>query len=187
MSIWLAVGLTWAAWGGDENLAMLPGQVTGLSGEEVSLCPPEDGALVMVFLWSACPISNRYAPRLNELAAEWKEKRVRFVGLYVDPMSAEADLIRHRKEYGLVMPMARDMGTRIARLLGVERVPCAVVLDGRRRVRYLGRIDDQFYALGRNRASARSHDLREAVDCVLEGRMIERDRTEVIGCDLPPP
>jgi thiol-disulfide isomerase/thioredoxin len=164
-----------------------PAELVGLDGEKVTLSAPEAGALVMVFLWSECPISNRYAPRLNELAAGWKMQPVRMVGLFVDPTRPDEELKRHAEEYGLMFPVARDKDVEIARGLRVEKVPCAVVIDGAGKVRYRGRIDDRFFALGRNRPAATTDDLKDAVGAVLAGKQPATVETEVIGCDLPLP
>jgi peroxiredoxin len=169
------------------DCAKPPAELMGLEGEKVALSAPEGGAVVMVFLWSECPISNRYAPRLNELAAGWKKQPVRVVGLFVDPTRPDEELKQLAAEYGLKFPVARDRDVEIARGLGVEKVPCAVVIDGVGQVRYRGRIDDRFFALGRNRPAATTDDLKDAVGAVLAGKAPATTETEVIGCDLPLP
>src|SRR5205823_500750 len=56
-----------------------------------------------------------------------------------------------------------------------------VVLDGERRLRYRGRIDDQ-YRLGGARETATRHDLREALEELLAGKDISAPETPVDGC-----
>src|SRR5262249_17282341 len=69
------------------------------------------------------------------------------------------------------------------RALGVRRTPEVVLLDGERRLRYRGRIDDQ-YRLGGARPAAARRDLKEAIDAVLAGREVAAAETEVDGCPI---
>ncbi|MEW4570482.1 redoxin family protein [Tautonia sp. JC769] len=160
-------------------------EVLGLDGSPLSLQAPDGGALAIVFLWTPCPNSNQYSPTLNRLAARFDSDRVRFVGLYVDADLTDAQVASHAREYGLEFPIGRLGAGRLARELGVETVPSAVVLDDQGVVRYLGRINDRFYDLGRRRQIVRSEDLLDAISAVLSGDPVREPRTEAIGCTLP--
>ena len=61
------------------------------------------------------------------------------------------------------------------------RTPEVVVLDAERRLRYRGRIDDQ-YRLGGNRAAPTRRDLQDALDEVLAGKDVTVPQTPVDGC-----
>ena len=52
---------------------------------------------------------------------------------------------------------------------------------------YRGRINDLFEGPGRRRPSARTHDLRDALDAAFSGRRPDPDRTTAVGCILEPP
>src|SRR5690606_32654666 len=80
----------------------------------------------------------------------------------------------------------KDWGGAVARALGVERTATAVVLDGERRLRYRGRIDDQFRFGGVRPAPSRD-DLALALDDVLAGREVAVAETPVDGCKLTRP
>lgn len=162
-------------------------RVPGLDGSDVELKAPQGGVLAIVFLWSECPISNRYAPTLQAMSGRWPSSSVTFVGLFVDPDRPLGALKTHADEYALAFPLARDPGSAVAKELGVEIVPTAVVIDDRGRVRYRGRVDDQFYALGKNRPAATSHEFRDAIDAILAGRPVATPETEAVGCTLPVP
>src|SRR5262249_58682672 len=66
-----------------------------------------------------------------------------------------------------------------------------VLLDKERRLRYRGRIDDQ-YRLSGVRPTPSRHDLKEALDAVLTGKEVKVKETPVDGClitqtELPAP
>jgi hypothetical protein len=56
------------------------------------------------------------------------------------------------------------------------------VLDTRGAIKYRGRIDNFYAALGKPRQRATSHDLRNALAAVVAGRTVEPPRTEALGC-----
>ncbi|WP_158633367.1 redoxin domain-containing protein [Tautonia sociabilis] len=162
-----------------------PIELTGVDGEPIVLKAPEGGVLAVVFLWTPCPISNQYSPTLNAIAGQADATRVRFVGLYVDADLTDEEVADHAREYALEFPIGRRGAVGLARSLGLETVPSAIVVDDRGRIRYRGRIDDQFFDLGRRRQIVRSHDLKDAIAAVLAGEAIAEPRTEAIGCSLP--
>jgi hypothetical protein len=160
-------------------------EVLGLDGTPLPLQAPDGGALAIVFLWTPCPNSNQYSPTLNRIAARFDSDRVRFVGLFIDADLTDAQVATHANEYALDFPIGRLGAGRLARELGIETVPSAVVIDDHGVVRYLGRINDQFYDLGRRRQVVRSEDLLDAISAVLSGDPVREPRTEAIGCTLP--
>src|SRR5207248_5745088 len=120
---------------------------------------------------------------LQALEREYRDKGVQFVAVNAaedDSVVAMAtQAVRHEIEF----PFVKDFGGACARALGMRRTPEAVVLDADRRLRYRGRIDDQ-YRLGGGRPAATRHDLKEAVEAVLAGRAVAAPETEVDGCPI---
>lgn len=169
--------------GGQERFAGVA--VRAIDGDEMTLVAPNSGALVIVFLWTSCPNSNQYSPTLIRIAQDFMGKPVRMVGLFVDEDRTNAEVASHADDFALEFPIGREGAVRLAKELGVETVPSCVVIDDSGSVRYLGRINDQFYDLGRRRQVVRSDDLREAISAVLEGEPVRNPRTEAIGCSLP--
>ena len=54
-------------------------------------------------------------------------------------------------------------------------------MDAQRRIRYRGRIDDQ-YAIGTARPQPQCHDLQRAIDQLLAGQPVAVPSTEIVGC-----
>jgi len=140
-------------------------------------------AFVLVFTNTSCPMARRYLPVLQALAQEYRTKEVQFVAVNAaeeDSIVAMAtQAVQHEVEY----PFVKDFGGVCARALGVRRTPEVVVLDGEQRLRYRGRIDDQ-YRLGGTRVAPTRRDLKEALDAVLAGRAVAVAETEVDGCPI---
>ncbi len=159
--------------------------VHGPDGKLVELKAPAKGASVLVFYSSECPISNAYSPTLNRLAAEFPPDRARIVGVCVDPDLTNDEIKTHAKDFALKFPIIRDRNGALAARLGATVTPEAFVVDDAGRVRYHGRIDDQF--IGRRKANAvpATNELRDALQAVLSAREVAVEHVEAVGCPLP--
>lgn len=138
-------------------------------------------ATVVVFISVGCPVSNAYLPHLNDLAKKYREKGVALVGVHSNDQDTAADIEQHRKEFAVAFPVIKDDSQCLADALGAERVPEAVVLDGKQIVLYRGRIDDR-YAVGGRKDQPTRTELVAAIDELLAGKKISVARTEVSGC-----
>ena len=156
-------------------------------GKPLTLAAPAEGATALVFCSSECPISNAYSPTLNALAAEFPDSKVKLVGVFLDPDLTAAGLAEHASEYQLKFPVANDRRGALARKLGVRVTPEAVVLDAKGEVRYRGRIDDQFAARRVKTARPMTHELRDAIAALLDGRKVAEPEVKAVGCPIPEP
>ena len=138
-------------------------------------------AIVVVFLGTQCPVNNAYAPRLAELHKEYAGKGVIIVAINANEHETQQMINEHAKKFSLPFPVLRDEKQRIADRFGAERTPEAFVLDPQLRVRYRGRIDDQ-YGIGFQRPTPTRRDLAEALDEVLAGKKVTQPTTETPGC-----
>ncbi|MCA1686481.1 MAG: redoxin family protein, partial [Planctomycetia bacterium] len=159
----------------------------GPDGRPVALKAPERGATAIVFYSSECPISNAYSTTLNRLVAESPAGRVRFVGVCVDPDLSDADVAAHARDFNLKFPVVRDHNGALSARLGAKVTPEVFVIDAGGRVRYHGRIDDQFAARQKQNAHPETHELKDAVDAVLAGREVAVATVEAVGCPIPVP
>jgi thiol-disulfide isomerase/thioredoxin len=175
---------------GRADKAVAPGDAVGkLRFTDIRYLPRtlddfgERKAFVLVFTNTSCPLAKRYLPVLQELAQEYRTKGVQFVALNAAEDDSILDMATQAVQSGVEFPFVKDKDGACARALGVRRTPEAVVLDGRRRLRYRGRIDDQ-YRLGGHRAAPTRRDLKEALDAVLAGKAVAVAETEVDGCPI---
>ena len=137
---------------------------------------------VLIFVSTDCPLSNRYAPDINRLHAEFAAKGVRFRLVYPNPLDDAAAIDRHVAEYGYPQIAERDRDHALVNMAGATITPEAVILDAHRRVVYRGRIDDRFVELGRERPAATRRDLRNALIAALAGKPVNPSRTQAVGC-----
>jgi peroxiredoxin len=141
-------------------------------------------AVVLVFIATDCPISNRYSPLLHSMETEYARKGVPFLAVFSDPAVSTAAAKKHLSEYSLGMPGLMDPSRSLARQTGARVTPEAVVLSPEGAVLYRGRIDNRYVDWGKTRPEATEQDLREALDEILAGKPVARPVTHALGCAI---
>ena len=142
----------------------------------------EDASLLVVaFLGTECPLAKLYAVRLREMAETYAGRGVRVVAVMSNRQDSLEEIAAFARRQELGFPLLKDAGNRLADDLDARRTPEIFVFDAHRRLRYRGRVDDQ-YGIGYVRDSPQREDLREALDELLAGREVTVARTEGVGC-----
>ncbi|MCX7701911.1 MAG: hypothetical protein N2039_13615 [Gemmataceae bacterium] len=105
---------------------------------------------------------------------------------------ADADLDmesaqRHAKEYKYICPTVLDPEMSLARWVGATIRPEAAVLTPKGQLLYRGRINDLYAEVGKKRPRPTTHDLKDAIQAVIEGKEIRVPRTRAVGCDIQTP
>lgn len=146
-------------------------------------------AIVLVFLGMECPISQRYVPELNRIAAARATNSIEFYGIVSGRRITRAQAKAFVEEYAIQFPVLVDDGLLLARWLRPTHVPQAFVLKRDGDVVYRGRIDEAYEAIGKPRTVVRHRELRDAITAVTAGRMPPRVFARPVGCyfeELPP-
>jgi mono/diheme cytochrome c family protein len=138
-----------------------------------------DRLVVVAFLGTECPLARKYVRRLNELAAAMPQ--VQWLGVFSNEQDTAGEVLTFVDEFDLTFPAIKDAGHLIADMFSAERTPEVFLLDAERRIRYRGRIDDQ-YGIGYSKASPMVHYLREAIDQVIAADVVKRPQTTAVGC-----
>lgn len=139
-------------------------------------------AVVLFFITPDCPVSQGYVPEMNRIRADYASRGVLVYGVQSDRAAADPDVQRHVAEFGYTFPVLADRRHALVRHVDARITPEAVVLTPAGAVRYQGRIDDRIPAIGVRRPRATTHELRDALDAVLEGRSVARTGPPAVGC-----
>lgn len=154
----------------------------GVDGKQHSLADLSDAkAVVVVFTCNSCPYAVDVEDRMLELQQEYAPKGVALVAINVNKV--EEDLLpamkEKAKEKGFVFPYLFDQTQQIARDFGATRTPEFFVLDGDRKVVYMGALDDS--PEGRD---VKTRYVANALDATLDGTKVEVGETIPIGCSV---
>jgi peroxiredoxin len=158
-------------------------------GKEVSLADFAGSKQVVVaFLGTQCPLAKLYAPRLNELAAEFEKQGVAFIGIDSNRQDSITELAHYARIHKIDFPILKDAGNVIADQFSAVRTPEVFLLDGDRVVRYWGRIDDQYGFgegfVGYQREQPVQRDLANAIAEVAAGKPVTNPVMDSQGCHI---
>ncbi len=137
--------------------------------------------VVLIFVRTDCPISNRYAPTIQKLAAAYAAK-AKFWLVYPNKADTGTAIAAHVAEYGYGFPWLRDPDhVRVAQAKATI-TPEAALFDAQGKLRYHGRIDNLYMSPGRTRRAPTKNDLGDALTAVLAGKSVNVDASPAIGC-----
>jgi hypothetical protein len=137
--------------------------------------------VVLVFVRTDCPVSNRYAPTIRKLSAEHAAKAA-FWLVYPSKSESPERIRKHEREYGYRIPALRDPQHVLVKQSQVEITPEVAVFSADRRLVYHGRIDNLYQDVGRTRSVATTHELQDAISAALVGKSLDVEATPGVGC-----
>ncbi len=150
--------------------------------------------LVIVFIANHCPTAQAYEGRIEKLHADFRDRGVQVVLVspndpkalrldeqgYSDLGDTLEEMKIRAKDRGWTMPYLYDGETEaMSRRYGPVATPHVFVFDAERKLRFVGRVDDN-----ENPAKATTSDARNAIEAVLAGRPVPVETTKVFGCSV---
>jgi thiol-disulfide isomerase/thioredoxin len=148
--------------------------------------------LVMVFTCNHCPIAQMYEQRIQQLDADYRNRGVALVAIQPnDPKALRIDELdssdlgdtleemKIRVEYRhLHYTYLYDGETQsVTRALGPQATPHVFIFDKDRKLRYEGRMDNNY-----REEMVNTQDTRNALDALLADREVPVKHTAVFGC-----
>ncbi len=158
------------------------GVALDLSGASVDPFKSSPGKIVvLIFVRTDCPISNRYSPTIQRLSARHLDKAA-FWLVYPSKADSPEMIRKHEQDFGYTLPALRDLQHALVRQSHVLITPEAAVFDTNRRLIYHGRIDNLYEDLGRARNTPTTHELDDAIQAAISGKTLPADTASAVGC-----
>ncbi|MGA2798586.1 MAG: redoxin family protein [Thermoguttaceae bacterium] len=147
--------------------------------------------LVIIFTCNHCPTAQAYEDRIIELHKDYKDRGVALVAISPnDPKAVRLDELGYSdlgdsldemkiraKDKGFTYPYLFDGRTQItSAAYGVLATPHVFIFNNRRKLCYVGRVDNS------DIGEVTSHDARNAIDALLAEKPILNQTTRVFGC-----
>jgi len=140
-----------------------------LAGNKVDPFQMSDGKpLVLIFVRTDCPISNRYAPTIEALSKKYAGTALMIL-VYPDKSETAQDIEKHLHEYGYKIPALRDTQRELVNLSKVAITPEAAVFNRNGELTYHGRIDNWYKEFGHARVAPTTHELDQAIRATMSG------------------
>ena len=159
--------------------------VVDLDGKPVNPLRRNDGKIVvLLFVRTDCPISNRYAPAIQEMSSRFAAHTA-FYLVYPIKTETPEQIRKHLSDFGYHLEALRDPELALVHSSQVHITPEAAVFTGDGRLLYHGRIDDWFEDFGRARPAPTTHELSEAIEAAIAGKNIATATAPAVGCFIP--
>jgi hypothetical protein len=159
--------------------------VVDLDGRSVDPFQRAGGKIVvLLFVRTDCPISNRYAPSIQEMSSRFA-KSAEFFLVYPIETETSEQIRRHLKEYDYKLTALRDPQRALIRAGNATVTPESAVFSANGRLLYHGRIDDWYTEFGRSRPAPTTHELFSAVEAASLGKPVTVATAPAVGCFLP--
>lgn len=168
-----------------------PGLTDVRDGNPAAPLTGAPGELVVLIFGSVdCPVANALAPEMARVARLAAGAGARSYLVYVSPDLQPSEAARHATEHGLDLPLLIDREHALVDALGATVTPEACIYRFVQRdeiqLLYRGRINDLYADLGRRRAVATRHDLREALAAAVGGADQLLPAEPAVGCLIEP-
>jgi thiol-disulfide isomerase/thioredoxin len=145
-------------------------------------------AVVLIFVRTDCPVSNRYAPEIQRIAAKYANQS-EFWLVFPSRNDTAENIEKYLHEFGYTRISAlRDPSRDLVKKARAAITPEAAVFDAQHKLVYHGRIDNWYEEFGRARAKATTHELDDTLSALAGGRQVATSSMPAVGCyisDLP--
>jgi hypothetical protein len=173
--------------------AAQPSHVYGLRPDSTpvtALAPPTAKLLVLFFVASDCPVSNRTFPEMQRVRQQFQSQGVSVWFVYPNVGESPSAVRAHQQAFDPSGEAILDTSGQLARLAHAIVTPEVSVLMPSAtswKPVYTGRIDDRYVRLGLERPAATQHFAERVIAAALRGAPIERPTGTPVGCGIVSP
>ena len=139
-------------------------------------------AIVLITHGTGCAIVRLSIPQIKKLRDRYKKKGVLFFMINANPQDDHEGILKQAKEFDVDLPILIDETQLIAKSLGVSRTAEAVLIQPNDwTIAYRGAIDDQL-GYETQKADVSHNYLSDAINALINGKLIKIDKTNTKGC-----
>jgi thiol-disulfide isomerase/thioredoxin len=151
----------------------------GSAAEE--LAKARGTVLVLLFVRTDCPVSNRYAPLIQQMSKQYgKDATFRLV--FPDKSESPEKIHAFLRDYKYELSAIRDVDHALVKATEVKVTPEAAVFDAQGTLVYHGRIDNLYEHIGQARRAATTHELVDAIEAARLGKNPATPSSDGVGC-----
>jgi peroxiredoxin len=143
-------------------------------------------AITVVFICNHCPYVLHILDRLVEISKTYQNQGVSFVAISSNdveqyPEDGPDKMKELAQEKNFPFPYLYDETQAVAKAYDAACTPDFFVFDKNLACVYRGQFDD---SRPKNTIPVTGNDLRKALDCIIEGRLIDQVQKPSIGCNI---
>ena len=158
-----------------------------VSGKQFSLVElKSDKATVIMFICNHCPYVKHVQNGLVELANDYASKGVSFIAINSNdvknyPDDSPENMKKVAQKMGYPFPYLFDDSQQVARSYDAACTPDFYIFDKNMKLMYRGQMDDSRPGNGK---PVTGSDIRQALDSILDGRVISDEQIPSMGCNI---
>ena len=158
------------------------GLATDLAGKPFDPFRAAPGkVVVLIFVRTDCPVSNRYAPTIQKLGTVRMDQAAFFL-VYPSRKETAETIRRHGKDFHYTFAAIRDPQHILVKQSAAQITPEAAVFNAAGQLVYHGRIDNLYEDFGHTRKSATTHELADAIEAAVAGKSFTASAAPAVGC-----
>lgn len=144
-----------------------------------------DPILVVIFTCNHCPYAKAYEDRLIALQKHFDPEGVQFILINSNdaenyPDDSFLSMKERHDEKAFPFPYCVDESQAVAKSFDALCTPHCFVFDGKRELKYKGRIDDNW----QEPKKVTEHNLKDAISALLQGEEPPAHEMNAIGCSI---
>jgi hypothetical protein len=153
-----------------------------LNGKPVDPVRASRGEIVvLLFVRTDCPVSNRYTPTIQHLSESFAGK-AKFWLVYPDKTETAQEIRTHDRDYHYSLSALRDPDHVLVKEAQATITPEAAVFTSTGQLLYHGRIDNWFADMTRARRAPTTHELADALKAAVQGKRPAVSTAQAVGC-----
>lgn len=142
--------------------------------------------LTVLFICNHCPYVKHIRHELARLCRDYQAKGAAFVAINANDIRTHPDdspekMALEKREAGYTCPYLFDETQSVAKAYRAACTPDIYVFDAGRRLAYRGQFDESRPGNGK---PVDGRDLRRALDCILDGKAVDKEQIPSIGCNI---
>ena len=164
------------------GVCIAQGTAFDLNGKSTDPLASNSGkVVVLVFVRQDCPVSGRYAPTIQQISAH-HQKDTQFYLVFPDKSDSSAAIRKYMHDFRYSIPALRDSSHQLVKLSHAHVTPEAAVFNAKGALVYHGRIDNLYESFGHARPAPTTHEMQDAIQAALAGRLPSLTETASVGC-----
>jgi peroxiredoxin len=141
--------------------------------------------LVIIFSCNHCPYVQAYEQRIISIQKDFADQGVQIIAINPNddvnyPEDSFEEMIKRSNERKFNFPYLRDESQEVAKAYGATHTPEIFLFDKERKLRYHGKIDDNW----KEPEKVKYQYLRDAINEVIQGKEVSIPETFSIGCTI---
>lgn len=135
---------------------------------------------IIIFWQTKCPCVKRYQKRINNLFEHYSKNDLAFIHVSSNTNESFIDVKNEYKNRQIPLPILRDEGGALAKLLGAKGTPTAALIDRNGQMVFMGWIDNEHHEKERGRIAY----LENALNEFIQNQPISVKTSPMFGCAI---